>query len=230
MGECQSDHHKGLRSRNRRGPRDRYRRNGGVVVRWWPGHAASPRADGQGSVCPRLFRKESARVTHGIERPLRQLDVLTGILALIEQEEVISPQLERCRAILTTGRLRILRGDPAAGSLLGAPRLGAQRDLRADRGARVLVASRGGGIESWRREFGGRVPEWLAIAGEYEALSSLARLRVRTPLRSISDRSRTMLKTPRPGRLRRDSAGSSVGAGKQDGEKRRRPLARRHGC
>jgi DNA mismatch repair ATPase MutS len=29
-------------------------------------------------------------------------------------------------------------------------------------------------IERWRREFGGRVPEWLAIAGEYEALSSLA--------------------------------------------------------
>jgi DNA mismatch repair ATPase MutS len=29
-------------------------------------------------------------------------------------------------------------------------------------------------IESWRREFGRRVPEWLAIAGEYEALSSLA--------------------------------------------------------
>jgi DNA mismatch repair ATPase MutS len=29
-------------------------------------------------------------------------------------------------------------------------------------------------IESWRAEFGGHVPEWLAIAGEYEALSSLA--------------------------------------------------------
>jgi DNA mismatch repair ATPase MutS len=29
-------------------------------------------------------------------------------------------------------------------------------------------------IESWRREFGVHVPEWLAIAGEYEALHSLA--------------------------------------------------------
>jgi DNA mismatch repair ATPase MutS len=29
-------------------------------------------------------------------------------------------------------------------------------------------------IEAWRREFGTHVPEWLAIAGEYEALHSLA--------------------------------------------------------
>ena len=32
----------------------------------------------------------------------------------------------------------------------------------------------GAAIESWRLEFGRHVPEWLAIAGEYEALSSLA--------------------------------------------------------
>ncbi|HTL02652.1 MAG TPA: hypothetical protein VL243_10505 [Vicinamibacterales bacterium] len=122
----------------------------------------------------RLFSARISRVTHGIERPLRQLDVLTGILALIEREEVASPQLARCRGILTAGRLP---------SSLAIRRLDRFSELL-DWERNVLFAPIAAlvswslhvavGIESWRAEFGGRIPEWLAIAGEYEALSSLA--------------------------------------------------------
>src|SRR5439155_24295765 len=53
----------------------------------------------------RALSERVSRVTHGIERPLLQLDVLTGILTLIEREQVTSLRLAQFRNGLTTGRL-----------------------------------------------------------------------------------------------------------------------------
>jgi hypothetical protein len=122
----------------------------------------------------RAFRQRVALVTHGIERPLRQLDVLAGILALIEQEQVTSPRLAQSRTVLSTGRLLPSAAIRHLHRL--SERLDWERNMIFAPFAALVSWSLhvGAAIESWRREFGRRVPEWLAIAGEYEALSSLA--------------------------------------------------------
>jgi MutS domain V len=122
----------------------------------------------------RAFQQRVALVTHGSERPLRQLDVLAGILALIEQEPVTSPRLAQCRTVLTTGRLlpsAAIQRLHRLSELLEWERNIIFAPIAALGSWSVHVAA---AIESWRREFGRRVPGWLAIAGEYEALSSLA--------------------------------------------------------
>jgi hypothetical protein len=122
----------------------------------------------------RPFQRRVALVTHGSERPLRQLDVLAGILALVEQEPVTSPHLAQSRSVLTTGRLlpsAAIQRLHRLSELLEWERNMIFAPIAALCSWSLHIAA---AIESWRREFGRRVPEWLAIAGEYEALSSLA--------------------------------------------------------
>ena len=122
----------------------------------------------------RAFQRRVALVTHGIERPLGQLEVLAGILALIEQEPVTSLRLAQSRTVLTTGRLlpsAAIQRLHRLSELLEWERNMIFAPIAALGSWSLHVAA---AIESWRHEFGPRVSEWLAIAAEYEAVSSLA--------------------------------------------------------
>jgi hypothetical protein len=125
-------------------------------------------------VLTRPSRKRVARVVRGVERPLRQLDVLADTLLLIEQSTFTSPRLAHVR----TGMMS--RGVVPSLAIRRLERLADMLDWRRNAIFAPVSAAvswplhLASAIETWRREFGPAVIAWLSAVGEYEALSSLA--------------------------------------------------------
>jgi hypothetical protein len=125
-------------------------------------------------VLTRPSRARVARIVRGVEAPLRHLDVLADTLALIEHGQFRSPRLVEIRSGMMS------QGIVPSHAIRRLKRLADMLDWRRNAFFAPISATvswplhLASAIESWRREFGGKVLAWLSGVAEYEALSSLA--------------------------------------------------------
>jgi hypothetical protein len=130
-------------------------------------------------VWPQLARTEHA--LHAAEAVARELDVLAHLLERIEREPVQAPRLVALRHMLQTGTIDASRAIRALHRLVAVYEW--QHNLM------FLVLSMpflvgthvAWAIESWRLRYGSHIREWLAAAGEFEALASLSAYRYEHP-------------------------------------------------
>jgi hypothetical protein len=148
---------------------------GGVVL-WVRGGALTPLlvAILLKMVLTRPSRARVARVVRGVERPLRQLDILADTFRLIEESTLSSPRAAEIRAEMLS------HGVVPSEAIRRLKRFADMLDWRRNAVfAPIAVAVSwplhlASAIENWRRRFGPHVNAWLAAVAEYEALSSLA--------------------------------------------------------
>ena len=125
-------------------------------------------------ILTRPSRKRVAHIVRGVERPLRQLDVLADTLALVERSTFDSPRLAQLRTDMMS------HGVVPSAAIRRLQRFAEMLDWRRNAFfAPIAVAVSwplhlASAIENWRREFGPKVNVWLAAIAEYEALASLA--------------------------------------------------------
>ncbi|MHC5212551.1 MAG: MutS-related protein, partial [Planctomycetota bacterium] len=126
-------------------------------------------------VFARSVKQRMAERTHGAEAAGKQLALLAGVLELIEARDARSGRLQELAGALRTGGLspsrQAARFDRLVQSLLNS-RLNAVYGLIAF--LLQLNVHRACRIEAWRCRVGPSLPEWLRVAGEFEALCSLA--------------------------------------------------------
>ena len=125
-------------------------------------------------ILTRPSRKRVAHVVRGVERPLRQLDVLANTLLLIEQGVFLNTRLAELRIeMMSQGVMpsRAIRRLKRLADMLDWRRNAIFAPISVAVSWPLHIASM---IESWRREFGPRVLVWLSAIAEHEALSSLA--------------------------------------------------------
>lgn len=122
----------------------------------------------------RKLREPLGVAAAAVEKPGRDLSVLSEVLARFERESVEAPRLRELHATL------VENGQPASARIRSLARrievLHTQHNQFFAPIAFLLLWSvhLGYGIESWRRAHGRQVARWLAAVGELEALSSLA--------------------------------------------------------
>jgi hypothetical protein len=126
-------------------------------------------------VFSRLVRGRLARMTEDAEQAGRQLALLSGLLALVEQRDAGGGRLAALLVALRTDGL------PASVQAARFERL-AQSLVNARRNAFYgmfafllqLDVHRAHALQTWRVRVGPALPDWLRAAGEFEALCSLA--------------------------------------------------------
>ena len=115
------------------------------------------------------------RVTHAVESPSHDLLLLAELLQRLEGETFHAPLLQRLHARLKAGSEQSVS---ARITRLG--RLGERLDWTENlifgpiAFALLWTAQVAMAIERWRRVWGSHIGEWIDIAGEFEALCSLA--------------------------------------------------------
>jgi len=148
------------------------------LMAWWIWSGEPPPWLGAALVVQSLvgwwFRAGVREVSEQVERRAQELGVLRDVLALIEREPATTPRLKQMAAELTaTGSVPSVE----IGRLV---RLADLLDSRQNQffvpiAALLLLGTQTAiAIDHWRARCGSHVPEWLAIAGEYEALAALA--------------------------------------------------------
>jgi DNA mismatch repair ATPase MutS len=145
---------------------------------WWIWSGEPPPWLGAALVAQGLvgwwFRAGVREVSEQVERRAQELGVLRDVLALVEREPATTPRLKQLAAELTaTGSVPSVE----IGRLV---RLADLLDSRQNQffvpiAALLLLGTQTAiAIDQWRARCGSHVPQWLAIAGEYEALAALA--------------------------------------------------------
>ena len=133
------------------------------------------------------LRKPREEVLHGSEKAFRHLDVLSGILARIEQHTFRAPRLQSLQGELSSYQLE---GSRAIARLRTIVDLIDSRDNVIVRildvplmySVHVALAA-----ERWRRAHGHAVRSWLSVIGEIEALICLATYSYEHPDDSFPD-------------------------------------------
>jgi hypothetical protein len=121
-----------------------------------------------------LYRAQIARVVSDVERPGRELSLLSEILARLEQERFEAPMLVRLRSELDAD------GKPPSQQIARLSSLiqildSLKNQFFAPIAFVLLIpAQLALAIERWRRHAGAKIPQWLDAVAEIEALSSLA--------------------------------------------------------
>lgn len=120
------------------------------------------------------FRRGVDAVIAGVERPSRDLALLSQVLERFERESFTSPRLGSLRKMLDTG------GDPPSRAIAKLARLVVLLDSRRNQlfapvaGLLLWTFHLAHAIEKWRSIHGAAVAGWLEAVGELEALCSLA--------------------------------------------------------
>ena len=120
------------------------------------------------------LRARVRRVIAGVDRPCRDLALLSEVLDRFERESFRSDHLARIREDLLT------TGEPPSRSIAGLARLIVLLDSRKNQIFAIPAALMMWGtqlafaIEAWRARVGRAVPGWLAAVGETEALCALS--------------------------------------------------------
>jgi hypothetical protein len=115
------------------------------------------------------------RVTHAVESPSHDLLLLAELLRRLEQETFRAPLLQKLHARLKAGSEQNV-----SSQITRLGRLGERLDWTENlifgpiAFALLWTAQVAMAIERWRRVWGGHIGEWIDIAGEFEALCSLA--------------------------------------------------------
>jgi hypothetical protein len=121
-----------------------------------------------------VWRTRVHQVIASVNAPARHLRLLSDVLALVESERVSAPHLTALHARLAA------TGDTASHRIAQLTRLvdlleSRQNQIFAPIALLLLWGTQlAWAIESWRRQSGGALSEWVAVAGEFEALSSLS--------------------------------------------------------
>jgi hypothetical protein len=121
-----------------------------------------------------IWRTRVHRVIASVNAPARHLRLLADVLALVEAEQVSAPHLVGLRERLAA------TGDTASHRIAQLTRLvdlleSRQNQIFAPIALLLLWGTQlAWAIEIWRRQSGTSLSEWVAVAGEFEALSSLA--------------------------------------------------------
>ena len=121
-----------------------------------------------------LYRQRVSKTIATVERPSRDLNLLSEILARLEQESFTSPKLVQLRASLDTAGLppsqQIAKLDKLIQTLDST-----KNQFFAPIAFLLLIpAQLALAIERWRQTTGSHIPQWLDAVGEIEALNALA--------------------------------------------------------
>ena len=120
------------------------------------------------------LRSQVKRAVAGVERLLHDLSVLSDMLACLETQRFSSPRLRTLHDRLTHG-VRPPSRQIAQLRRLIALLESRKNQLFAPLAALVLWTTQVGlAIEAWRGTSGQNIATWLAVLGEFEALSALA--------------------------------------------------------
>ena len=120
------------------------------------------------------MRTRILEIVHSVEEPVRDLDLLSQILAALENQRFRSPLLNALRKAID------VNGHPASHRIARIRRLIEMLDSRDNVFVRAFgplllwTTQLGMAIESWRAANGPQVAAWLDAVSEMEALSSLA--------------------------------------------------------
>ena len=120
------------------------------------------------------LRSRVRRVITAVEKPARDLAVLSKLLVLLERESFSSPRLIGLQQALRMHEI------PASQQVKSLRRVidlldGRRNQMFAPLAALMLWSTQlAFAIESWRARFGSSVDRWLATTGELESLVSLA--------------------------------------------------------
>ncbi len=120
------------------------------------------------------LRKPMDEILHGAQHALRDLDLLSGVLARVEQHSFQSPRLQALQTGLASGATSPAR------AIARLRTLGDLIDSRENMFVRVFdvpllySVQLALAAERWRRAHGREVRGWLEAIGEIEALLSLA--------------------------------------------------------
>jgi len=121
-----------------------------------------------------LWRRRVSAVLASVNAPARQLRLLAEVLALVEAEPSSSPQIDRLHQRLAA------TGATASHRIRALTRLAdllesRQNQIFAPIALLILWGTQlAWAIEAWRAQSGRALAEWVAVAGEFEALLSLA--------------------------------------------------------
>jgi hypothetical protein len=133
-----------------------------------------------------IFRHRIGDVLEGVELPAKDLTLFSELLARIERENFLSPRTIAMQLALTTDGVKASRAIRRLVRLFDALTL---RELNVLIAIVVFLTAElifplsmilmlrlqiAYAIESWRLRHGKAIGPWLSIAGEYEALCSLA--------------------------------------------------------
>ncbi len=117
----------------------------------------------------------TGRVTHAVESPSHDLLLLAELLRRLENESFRAPLLQKLHARLKAGS-----DQSVSARITQLGRLGERLDWTENlifgpiAFALLWTAQVAMAIERWRRVWGSHIGEWIDIAGEFEALCSLA--------------------------------------------------------
>jgi hypothetical protein len=154
-----------------------------AVLLWWfstefVGLAATRTAVALGATVGLIalsVRLRVAKIVGGINEPAHDLDLLSQILSLLEQQTFTSPRMREL-----SGAIRTPTGHAASKRIARLRRLMELIDSRDNVFVRVLgppllwTTQLAMALEAWRAENGALIPVWLDAIAEIEALSSLA--------------------------------------------------------
>jgi hypothetical protein len=121
-----------------------------------------------------VWRRRVSAVLASVNAPARQLRLLAEVLALVEAEPSSSAQIDRLHQRLAA------TGDTASHRIRSLTRLvdlleSRQNQIFAPIAMLLLWGTQlAWAIEAWRSRSGRALEEWVAIAGEFEALCSIA--------------------------------------------------------
>jgi hypothetical protein len=121
-----------------------------------------------------LYRERVHEVTAAVHEPAAELDILRVSLTRLEREQFSSSRLQELKAGVTTG------GKLASQQIASLVGLVALLDYRRNPTSGPFLplimwsTQLSFAIENWRRRHAQALSQWITIAGEFEALSSLA--------------------------------------------------------
>jgi hypothetical protein len=120
------------------------------------------------------FSQRFEKVLASVSDTHRNLDSLSALLKRLEAEKFSSPRLQQLQSLLTTN------GQPPSTSIKRLNTLADLDDSRHNWFVRLLdipllySLQLAFALEHWRRKYGSGIEAWLRVAGEMEALSSIA--------------------------------------------------------
>ena len=121
-----------------------------------------------------VWRSRVLRVAAEVEQPAHDLDVLSGLLRRLEQEEF------QCRKLRELKQRLAVEGRPPSKRIAQLERLVELLDSREHLLMRIVgppllwTTQLAFAIETWRKKTGPHLREWLRAVGQFEALCALA--------------------------------------------------------
>ena len=119
------------------------------------------------------FKKRVTAVIEAVDEPAHDLDLLAGLMEMLEQQSFVAAHLRGLQArIAATGR-------PASAEIRSLSRRVAMLSSRNNvmfaipAGIMMWATQWAFAIEAWRLRAGVRIPDWLDTVGEFEALIAL---------------------------------------------------------